>query len=223
MENRTTKTIDRRTNIGLAQSSPFCEDDVFERLDSLLELNLSKAKENTLFRTEREKFESELIKNPLNTENSFAYFGLLIGLFTPLAMITRFLIDAGGIQNEQAVFFAISFAVNAVSAVVGYFSGKIVGKIVREVETFSWLRMMLILPFVGSLWGAVSGGAGGLFVLVFGAVFGAMLGGMVGFAALPIFAIFHRLLKKGDIIERNQFLPVAFGVTFAICGFILGL
>ncbi len=83
--------------------------------------------------------------------------------------------------------------------------------------------MILALPFVGILWGILSGGAGGAVILLFGAIFGAILGGIVGSFALPVFTILHRLLKKGDQIERKHFLPLAFGITFIISAFMLGL
>lgn len=83
--------------------------------------------------------------------------------------------------------------------------------------------MLLALPFVGILWGILAGGAGGIIIFVVGAVFGAMLGAAVGSVALPVFAIFHRLLKTGEFIDRRQFLPLAFGITLIISAFILGL
>lgn len=63
----------------------------------------------------------------------------------------------------------------------------------------------------------------GIFIFLIGAIFGAMIAGAVGGLALPIFTIFHRWLKKGEVIERNQFLPIAMGITFIICALILGL
>jgi hypothetical protein len=83
--------------------------------------------------------------------------------------------------------------------------------------------MILMMPLIGLLWGMISGGAGGVIVFIFGAFFGAILGGIVGSLALPLFTIFHRLMKKGENIELKHFLPIAFGITFIICGFILGL
>jgi hypothetical protein len=46
---------------------------------------------------------------------------------------------------------------------------------------------------------------------------------MVGSVAVTAFTIFHRMLKKGDFIEFNQFLPMAIGITVSICAFIIGL
>ena len=163
------------------------------------------------------------MNNPLETKQAFAYFGLLLGALTPAAMFTRFLIDSRFLQKEDLWILGVLSIVNVVTAIVGYFSGKVIGKIVTEFENYPWWAMISLLPFIGLIWGIVSGGAGGIIIFIFGAIFGAILGGIVGGFALPVFTIFHRILKKGDLIDRKQFLPLAFGITFIICGFILGL
>jgi hypothetical protein len=172
-----------------------------------------------MYRSDREKLEAELMKSPLSSEQTFSYFGLLLGAFPPAAMFVRFAIDG----RLDGWVFGVMFIINLISGVVGFFSGKIVAKMVRQLENQSWSAMLLALPFIGLLWGAVSGAAGGIVIFIFGAFFGAILGGFVGSAALPVFTIFHRLLKKGESIELKHFLPIAFGVTFIICGLILGL
>lgn len=192
-------------------------------MNALLAANAETEREKSLYASERERFEADLIKNPLTSEKAFSYFGLLLGVFTPATIFLKFVLDAGSFRNDQLWILGIMAVVNLVSAVVGFFSGKLIGKIVRETEKMVWWKMLLLLPFIGILWGFMAGGAGGIIIFVIGAVFGAALGAMVGSVALPLFTIFHRLLKKGDLIERNQFLPVAFGITMIICGFILGL
>jgi len=167
--------------------------------------------------------EAALLKNPVSLENTFAYFGLLLGVFPPAAMFTRFLIDARIFQSEDFWILGVIFIVNLISAVVGYFSGKLIGKIVGELEKISWHKMILALPFVGILWGIIAGGAGGIIIFIIGAFFGAFLGATVGSVALPAFAILHRLLKRGDEIDRKHFLPLAVGITFIISAFFLGL
>ena len=225
MENRPTQTIKRQpityTATGNARSGG---DELTEkRLNTLLKLNAETAREKALFASEKERFEASLIKNPLNSEKAFAYLGLLLGTFTPAAIFAKFLIESNGFQGEDFWIVGVMAIINLISAGVGYFSGKLIGKIVRELEQTSWLVMLLTIPFIGALWGIMAGGAGGVIVFVIGAFFGAYLGAMVGAVALPIFGVFHRLTKKGDLIERNQFLPLAMGVTFVICAFILGL
>jgi hypothetical protein len=106
---------------------------------------------------------------------------------------------------------------------VGFFSGRVIGRIAFELEKSSWSYMLSALPFIGMLWGILAGGAGGVIIFVVGAFFGAALGAAVGSVALPAFTVFHRLLKRGDELDRKHFLPIAFGITFIISAFILGL
>lgn len=163
------------------------------------------------------------MKNPLSDEQTFAYFGLLLGTFPPLAMFIKFFSEKGVFRVEDFWIIGVVAVINLISAVVGYFSGKVIGKIVGKVETTSWTNMLLTLPFVGILWGILAGGAGGVIVFVVGAFFGAALGAAVGSVALPTFTLFHRLLKQGDQLDLRHFLPIAFGITFIISAFILGL
>ncbi len=188
-------------------------------MNTLLALNAETARQKAMFRSDREKLEAELMKNPLTLEKTFSYFGLLLGAFPPAALFLRFAFEG----KVEGWVFGVMLIINLISAVVGFFSGKIVARLIRHLENNSWSAMLLALPFIGLLWGGVSGAAGGIVVFIFGAFFGAILGGMVGSVALPLFTIFHRLLKKGESIELKHFLPLAFGVTFIICGFIFGL
>lgn len=177
--------------------------------------------EMSLYKTEQERFEAGLIKHPLTTEKSFALFGLMLGALPPLALFTKFFISSQ-IRFEESWVMFLLFFVNVICATVGYFSGKLIAKMVAEVEKYSWSVMLLILPFIGILWGIMAGGAGGVFIFVIGAVFGAIIASMVGGVALPVFTIFHRLLKKGDVIERDQFLPIALGITLIISAIFFG-
>lgn len=172
-----------------------------------------------MYHSDREQLEAELMTNPLSLEKTFSYFGLMLGVFPPAAMFIRVAIEG----RIESWIFGVMFIINLIAAVVGYFSGKLVAKAVRPLEKFSWTGMILALPFLGALWGIVSGGASGIIVFLIGAFFGAVIGGLVGSLTLPVFTIFHRLLKKGEMIDRKHFLPLAFGITFIICGFILGL
>ena len=193
------------------------------RLDTLLALNAESVREKTSFRSDAERTEAFLMANPLNDRQVFAYFGLLLGMFPPAAIFTRIFVSEGGLRGDDFWMIGVLAIVNLISALVGYFSGKFIGKIVGGLEKSSWTKMLLVLPFVGVLWGLIAGGAGGIIVLVIGALFGAAFGAAVGSVALPAFAIFHRLLKKGDVIDRKHFLPLAFGITLIICAFIFGL
>ncbi|HSK72884.1 MAG TPA: hypothetical protein VK892_14375 [Pyrinomonadaceae bacterium] len=223
MQERNTQTAARQTN-----SRPFSGFDrdgelVHERLDFLLDINTETARQKAMYRSEREKMEAEMMANPLNFEKAFAYFGLLLGIFPPLAFFIGFFTDAGGFRFNEIWVFGLLAIVNLLTAIVGFFSGKIVGKWMRELDKYPLGAVLLLAPFIGILWSAVSGGAGGLVIFVFGAILGAFFGATVGGAALPLFIVLHRWLKKGEMIDRRHFLPIAFGITFIICAFILGL
>jgi hypothetical protein len=224
MEIRNTKTFTSQAKFDPFESFDRSDEPTRQRLNTLLTLNAETASKKSLYASEREKIEAELMKNPLSTEQTFAYFGLLLGTFPPAAIAARFILERKAfVVNEDFWFLGVFAIVNLISAVVGYFSGKLTGKIVRESEKASWTKMIVLLPFIGILWGMLAGGAGGIIIFVIGAVFGAIIGAAVGSVALPAFAIFHRLMKKGDKIDRKHFLPIAFGITFVISAFILGL
>lgn len=196
---------------------------VRERLDLLLEINAEIAREKSTFVSEREKLEALLMNKPLSIDKTFACLGLLLGTFPPAALFTRLFIDSRIFRAEDVWIFGIVAIVILISALVGFFSGKFVGKTVFELEKISWSKMLATLPFVGIFWGIAAGGAGGTVIFGIGAFFGAVIGGLVGAAALPFFTIFHRLLKRGDKIEIKHFLPLAFGIAFIISAFFLGL
>lgn len=222
MEERNTQTITYQSQTCSIANFDGSELDR-QRLDFLLSENAKTARQKALFRSEREKIEAELTPNPLTFEKTFANFGLMLGTIPPISIFARFLMDSGNFRNEEIWIFGLVAIVISISATVGYFSGKLVGKTVRELEKMPWMLMMGALPFIGMLWGIAAGGAGGLIIFVFGAVFGAMFGAAVGSIALPLFVILHRLMKKGEMIDRKHFLPFAFGVSLLISAFILGL
>ncbi len=222
MEFRNTKTAARQSNFD-SFANYECDELTRQRLDFLLAANAENVRERSLYCSEREKTEAAMMREPLSGVETFSLLGLILGIFMPVTMFTRFLVDSRGLRSEDLWILGVVAIVNIISAVVGFFSGRVVGKIVLETERYSWLKMLLLLPFIGMFWGIMAGGAGGIIILIIGAFPGAFLGGIVGSVALPSFAIFHRLLKKGDMIDLNHFLPLAFGITLIICGFILGL
>ena len=162
------------------------------------------------------------MENPLTTEKAFSYFGLLLGAIPPAALFGRFLFEADTFNKGEGWIVLILLLVNIMSAVTGYFSGKLVGKVVLSLEQYPWWAMLFMMPLLGLLWGIVGGGVGGFFFFIIGAFFGAIIGGIVGAAALPVFSVFHRIFKKGDKMDYDEFLPVAFGITLAISALILG-
>lgn len=188
-----------------------------------MEINAETEREKSMFADEKERIEAELMEHPISSEKAFSYFGALLGALPPLAFLTKFALDTPGKINNEAWLIGIFAIVNIVSSVVGYFSGRLIARMVRSLEQNSWFAMIIALPLVGILWGIMAGGAGGAVIFLIGAIFGAFLGGMVGGFALPVFTVFHRLLKKGDQIERKHFLPLAVGISLIVSAFIIGL
>lgn len=224
MEERIYTTAGKLDFFQFENSSRGDDDKLAERrLETLLAANAESAFEKSLYSSTREKLEAALMKNPIETRKVFAYFGLILGTFTPAAMFTRFFIDARIYRTEDFWILGLMLAVNLIAAAVGYASGKLIGRIVFDLEKHSWSEMLLTLPFVGVLWGLITGGAAGLIVLIFGAFFGAFLGASVGAFAFPVFTVFHRLLKRGDKMDGRHFLPLALGVAFVISAFFLGI
>jgi hypothetical protein len=206
-------------------ASEFTRDSEFvsERLDLLLRTNAEIKREKLSSVSEHEKLLALAMKNPLNIEKTFANFGILLGVFPPAALFTRFFIDSRIFQSEGVWILGVAAIVILVSTVSAYISGKYISTLVSELEKMSWSKMLTLIPFVGVFWGMIAGGAGGIVVLGIGAFFGAIIGALVGGAALPLFSIFHRLLKQNDQMENKHFLPLAFGISFIISAFFLGL
>ena len=182
-------------------------------------MNAEISRGQAMYRTRREELEAGMMSHPMPVKKAFAYFGLMLGAFPPAAIFSKFFSRG----SEEIGLFLFLLLINLVCSAAGYFSGKLIGKMVWEMENRSWNLMLLALPFIGMLWGFIAGGAGGVLFFVIGAFFGAAIAAMVGAVAVPAFAVFHRLLKKGEMIERNQFLPLAFGISLIISAFILGL
>lgn len=223
MEQRKTQVADSRTNeFSFSEYKTASDSDVNQRLNQLLKINAETVRAKANFKSEFEQFEVNMMKNPLSAEQAFGYFGLMLGSIPQLTTLAAILYNLRNTDNHT-ILLLFGLAVITVTSVVGFFTGKKVGKTVNNLENSSWTKMLLLTPFVGLLWGMITGGAGGLIIYLIGAIFGGIIGGAVGFAVLPIFVIFHRLLKKGEFIETKHFLPLAFGIIFIICSLIVGL
>lgn len=222
MESNKTQTATYHKNSFEFANNFSDDDDVQARLNTLLELNRETANEKSLFKNFQEELAEKTMAFPIKTEKAYAYFGLLLGTFPPMAIFSS--LTYNNLKNSDD-FLAIFFLIfsNSICSIIGYFAGKFVGKIMNDIKNKSWRSMILISSLVGILWGIMTGGAGGLIFVIIGAFFGAIIAAIIGGAAFPVFSIFHRLLKKGDSIERDHFLPIAFGITFIISAFILSL
>ena len=194
-----------------------------DRLVQVLAANAEIARRKSLNISELHEREAAVMIHPISLERSFAYFGLMLGSLPPASIIFA-IFSSSGIANRDGTFLiGLMMAANILTAIVGYLSGKLVSDCVRQIREFPMWTQFALLPLIGLSWGAISGGIGGVLILIYGGFVGAILGGLVGLAALPLFVILHRPLSYADTIERKHFLPIASGITLTICGFILSL
>ena len=223
METAKTKIINEFPNSLEFESGGVKLNTTEERLNLLIAKNAEYESENSISISEQEKFEATLMENPFSAEKGFSYFGLLLGTFPPAAIFIKLFIE-GVIPHESEIWLIpMMVLVNFIAALKGYVSGKLIGKTILKLESYSWFSMLFILPFLGFSWGLTIGCIAGLFLFVVGALFGGLIGGIVGSFALPAFTTLHRLLKRDDKIDRKYFVPTALGITFAISALILGL
>jgi len=223
MESTHTQTTYSQQDLSAFDNERFEFEDVQERLNALLEANAEIARQKAMFKTDRDWLEAEAMQRPVNTEKAYSYLGLMLGTLPPASFFVRVAIDSRVLQSDGAWFVIVLLFVNAATAAAGFFSGKFIGRAARQIETYRWPAMLAVAPLLGILWGIIAGGSGGLIIFLVGAFFGAFVGGTVGAVALPAFAVFHRVLKRGDVMEYKHFLPLALGITLTICSFILGL
>ncbi len=223
MEQRKTQVADSKSDeFSVTEFKTASNTDDQQRLNQLLELNAETIRNKENFRSEFEKFEVDLMKNPLNARAAFSYFGLMLGTIPQITTIGKIIHHIPNYGDFNGILFFGSF-VTIITAIVGFYTGRRVGTIINNLEDESWLKMLFLTPLVGFIWGLITGGAGGIIVFIIGAVFGGIIGGVVGFAALTVFTIFHRLLKKGEFIETKHFLPLSFGIILILCALIIGI
>lgn len=194
-----------------------------DRLNQLLAANAEIAKRRAIFRSDREEFEASAMKRPLTAEKAFAYLGLTLGSLGPFSIILSFILQMNRFEPGQALFVGLALLATVATAAIGYGTGKAVGRMIVSLRSRSWPTFIALSVLLGVAWGGISGGLGGIFLFVIGGLFGSIIGAMSAGIVLPVFAIAHRLLASGDLIETKHFLPVAFGSVLTLCAFILGL
>lgn len=194
-----------------------------ERLELLLELNAAAARERLLYRDDRERFETSLMSRPVDTQKAFSFFGFLIGSLPPASIALKIVFESSSIRPSVAVFLGLWLLASITTGVVGFQLGKYIPPILSGTNRLSFPNRLACISFIGLVWGAASGAAGGLFLLVIGALFAAAFGAVVGAVTVPVFVFLHQVVRRGDLIELKHFLPIAFAIVLSVCAFILGL
>ena len=192
---------------------------VAHNLNVLYEANKRIAQNKAFYPTHQSKIEASSLSLKLDFKKTYAYLGLMLGIFPPASFFALFIAESNA--PPEIWIAALLMGVNAVTAFVGYFFGKVVGSLLHDRDDRSISFYILFLPFLGFLWGAIAGAVGGVFLFIIGAFFGALIGGTVGMIALPAFYVMHRLLKHGEYLELKYFLPVSTGIVYSISAVIL--
>ena len=151
------------------QSTSFSDFYKFEDSDSeeiiSSPIKIHQKDRDKIFQEELNLVNSCTMENPFSTEQAFQWFGALLGTFPPMAIFGLLIADRKAHLEGWVV--ALLLFVNLVCGFVGFFSGKLIGKMVAETEKWNWFMMLLVLPFIGIFWGIMTGGAGGIFLFVF--------------------------------------------------------
>jgi hypothetical protein len=156
---------------------------------------------------------------PLTTEEAYRWFGTFLGLLPPLAIFERFL---AGTRGDDALWVvALCVGMNVVCCLVGRWFGGRLGRWAGNPRTRSRVNFALLIFVMAVAWSAVTGGLGGVLFFGIGAIFGVFFAAPVAFAAFPVFAILHRLISRGGMIEARHTWPLAFGIPLTIAAMIM--
>jgi hypothetical protein len=193
------------------------------RLAILLELNREIVRRNSLYASDRERRTAEMMLGPVTSIRAYKLLGLLLGSFCPTAILGAILSNSSGVSIDNIPIIGLFVMATAVTAAFGCWSGKFVAKSLAAFDKYSITARLLMIPLLGFVWGMASGAVGGAVLFLVGSIVGGAIGALVGMVGLSTFYFPHRLLRSGDVIERRQLFPLAFGITLTICAFILGL
>jgi len=159
------------------------------------------------------------MRRPLTTGQAYRWFGTFLGLLPPLALFNRFL---EGTRGDDALWVvALCVAMNVVCCLVGRWFGGYLGRWAGNPRTRTRSGFALVVFVMAVAWSVVTGGLGGALFFGIGAIFGVFFAGPVALAAFPVFAILHRLISRGGMIEARHAWPLAFGIPLTIAAMIM--
>ena len=158
------------------------------------------------------------MRSPLTTEQAYRLFGTFLGLLPPFALFERILSGAGHERYRWVLLFTL---MNAVCCLVGRWFGGYLGRWAGNPRARTLVGLGLVVFVMAVAWSVVTGGMGGLLFFGIGGLFGVFCAAPVALAAFPVFAILHRHLSRGGMIEARQVWPLAFGIPLTIAALIL--
>jgi hypothetical protein len=176
------------------------------------------------FRDTREETEMLMLRRPLTSERAYQLFGLLLGTFPPAAIVLRFaMLSQNRGSGLESLFFVLLFGLpmTIICALMGRFMGRRLAPMMDRAEHRHWRATIFTAIAAGFLWACATGAVGGAVVFIIGALFGLVWALPFGLAGFLLFAICHRLLARGGMIDARHFWPVAGGIALASAALIL--
>jgi hypothetical protein len=213
-DTRTPSHLQARGSAGSAESA---------RLSWLLAENELESERRRLFRTGQEEEEMLLMTHPVSTQQAFARFGMLLGIFPPAAIFYRLFGRDLSQSAPSLEMILLLLAMNLICCFAGRYFGAKLSRMVAAVERDGWSLMFIEAVIIGFLWGLCTGAVGGFLLYGFGAIAGAICAVPVGALAFALFIPLHRLFARGGMIDARDFWPLACCVVLSITALILGL
>ena len=168
----------------------------------------------------REQDRALAMQQPLTTEQAFRWFGTFLGLIPPLALFSRF-IASSGVHSDAIWIVALCVGMNVVCCLVGRWFGGYLGRWAGDPRTRTRSGFALTVFIMIVAWSVVTGGLGGLLFFGIGAIFGVLFAAPVALVGFPVFAILHRLISRGGMIEERHTWPLAFGIPLTIAAMMM--
>ena len=168
---------------------------------------------------EQEEVRALSMQRPLTTEQAYRWFGTFLGLIPPLALFSRF-IATSGVYSDAKLIVALCVGMNVICCLAGRWFGGYLGRWAGNPRTRTRLGFALVVFVMALAWSVVTGGLGGSLFFIIGALFGPFFAAPVAFVGFPAFAILHRLISRGGMIEARHTWPLAFGIPLTIAAMI---
>lgn len=167
---------------------------------------------------EKEEGRALSMQQPLTTEQAYRWFGTFLGLLPPLALFDRVLANSNGNPGPWPVVFCVGM--NVICCFVGRVFAGYLGRWMSNPRTRTRTSFAFLIFVIAVAWSAVTGGAGGALFFGVGALVGAFIAAPVALVGFPAFAILHRLISRGGMIEARHVWPLAFGIPLTIAAMI---
>jgi hypothetical protein len=159
------------------------------------------------------------MQRPLTTEQAYRLFGTFLGLIPPFALFERTLASSGGNPPLWPVLFCVGM--NVICCLVGRRFAGYLGRSMSNPRALSGVGFAFTIFLMVITWSLVTGGSGGALFFGIGAIFGAIFAAPVALIGFPAFAILHRLISRGGMIEERHTWPLAFGIPLTIAAVIM--